>query len=203
MHYMHAKQKFPEEVVKFCIAELVLAVKEVHEVSPFCLLSDKDHTSQTRFPGIRTGQELEELQPLVEAGRFISFMPRRPSATVQLVRRRRQTLLVKVILRTPSILLWFSTSIPFNTATFRLSPGLPGGPTDALRLLVQNGMTPVCLGSSCIPLVEPLWSKRLRPHMCFAALRNPHAVYSEDAYRRAGYGLVRKDSAAELLSATR
>ncbi|PHJ25920.1 agc kinase [Cystoisospora suis] len=31
MHYMHAKQKFPEEVVKFCIAELVLAVKEVHE----------------------------------------------------------------------------------------------------------------------------------------------------------------------------
>ncbi|PFH37350.1 AGC kinase [Besnoitia besnoiti] len=31
MHYMHAKQKFPEDVVKLCIAELVLAVKEVHE----------------------------------------------------------------------------------------------------------------------------------------------------------------------------
>ncbi|KFH16959.1 AGC kinase, partial [Toxoplasma gondii MAS] len=31
MHYMHAKQKFPEDVVKLCIAELVLAVKEVHD----------------------------------------------------------------------------------------------------------------------------------------------------------------------------
>ncbi|KYF38402.1 AGC kinase [Toxoplasma gondii ARI] len=31
MHYMHAKQKFPEDVVKLCIAELVLAVKDVHD----------------------------------------------------------------------------------------------------------------------------------------------------------------------------